>query len=192
VRRNWFIAAIVIGVVAIVIAAIAMRVSDDNSSDQQSASAWADSVCSSLATWQASITAISDVSGGTPTADSVKQKLSDATTATQTLVDQLQALGPPELESGAALEQQLDSAATQIQSSFETLKKDAEDAADASSTADFIQGLVALAPQFQALLATVQTTVDDLQNANVAASSKAELQQAFADSSSCQDLRSEG
>ena len=29
-RRNWFIAAIVIGVVAIVVAAIAMRLSDDN------------------------------------------------------------------------------------------------------------------------------------------------------------------
>lgn len=41
VKQNWFIAAIVIGVLAIVIAAIAMRLSDDGSS---STVAWDDPV----------------------------------------------------------------------------------------------------------------------------------------------------
>jgi hypothetical protein len=41
VKQNWFIAAIVVGIVAIVIAAVAMRLSDDGAS---SSVAWAKSV----------------------------------------------------------------------------------------------------------------------------------------------------
>jgi len=78
-----------------------------------------------------------------------------------------------------------------LESSFDTLKQGAEDAADASSPADFIQALAALAPQFQALLDTISTTVDDLQSGNVAGEAQDELEQAFADASSCQQLRTD-
>ena len=71
------------------------------------------------------------------------------------------------------------------------MKQGAESAADSDSPAGFIQGLAALAPQFQALLDAISTTVDDLQNADVAGNAKAELQQAFAGASSCQQLQSE-
>jgi len=190
VRRNWFIAAIVIGIVSIVVAALVMRLTEDDNG-QPSATAWADSVCTSFTTWRSSITAVSDVSGDTLTPESLQQSLADATTATETLVDDLQALGSPDLDSGDALKQQLDSAAAEIESSFGTLKQGAEDAADASSPADFIAALTSLGPQFQALLDTISTTVDDLENANVSADAKAELQQAFESSSSCQQLRAD-
>ena len=189
-RRNWFIAAIVIGIVSIVVAALVMRLTEDDNG-QPSATAWADSVCTSFTTWRSSITAVSDVSGDTLTPESLQQSLADATTATETLVDDLQALGSPDLDSGDALKQQLDSAAAEIESSFGTLKQGAEDAADASSPADFIAALTSLGPQFQALLDTISTTVDDLENANVSADAKAELQQAFESSSSCQQLRAD-
>ena len=189
-RRSWFIAAIVIGIVSIVVAALVMRLTEDDNG-QPSATAWADSVCTSFTTWRSSITAVSDVSGDTLTPESLQQSLADATTATETLVDDLQALGSPDLDSGDALKQQLDSAAAEIESSFGTLKQGAEDAADASSPADFIAALTSLGPQFQALLDTISTTVDDLENANVSADAKAELQQAFESSSSCQQLRAD-
>ena len=190
-RRNWFIAAIVIGIVSIVVAALVMRLTEDDSG-QPSATAWADSVCTSFTTWRSSITAVSDVSGDTLTPESLQQSLADATTATETLVDDLQALGSPDLDSGDALKQQLDSAAAEIESSFGTLKQGAEDAADASSPSDFLQALAALAPQFQALLDTTQTTVEDLQSANVGEGAKTELQQAFSNAASCQQLQAEG
>jgi hypothetical protein len=190
VRRSWFIAAIVLGIVSIAGAALIMRLTEDDSG-QPSATTWADSVCASLSNWRSSITAISDAGGETLTPESLQQSLSDATTATETLVDDLQQLGPPDLDSGDDLKQQLDSAATEIESSFATLKQGAEDAADASSPSGFITALAALAPQFQALLDTISTTVDDLENANVAEDAKAELQQAFEDASSCQQLQSD-
>ena len=189
-RRSWFIAAIVTGIVSIVVAALVMRLTEDDNG-QPSATAWADSVCTSLTTWRASITAVSDVSGDTLTPESLQQSLADAATATETLVDELRALGPPDLDSGDDLKQQLDSAAAGIESSFDTLRQGAEAAAEADSPADFIAALTSLGPQFQALLDTISTTVDDLENANVSADAKAELQQAFESSSSCQQLRAD-
>ena len=190
-RRSWFIAAIVTGIVSIVVAALVMRLTEDDNG-QPSATAWADSVCTSLTTWRASITAISDAGGDSLTPESLQQSLADATSATATLVDDLRALGPPDLDSGDDLKQQLDSAAGEIESSFGTLKQGAEDAADASSPSDFLQALAALAPQFQALLDTTKTTVEDLQSANVGEGAKTELQQAFSNAASCQQLQAEG
>ncbi len=46
-------------------------------------------------------------------------------------------------------------------------------------------------PDFAALQTAISGTVTTLQNADVAESSKAELQQAFADAPSCESLRSE-
>ena len=188
-RRSWFIAAIVLGIASIAVAALVMRLTADDN-EQPSPTAWADSVCANLSTWRSSITAISDVSGETLTPESLQQSLGDATTATKTLVTDLRQLGPPDLDAGDDLKRQLDSAASEIESSFDTLKQGAADAADASSPADFIQALAALAPQFQALLDTISTTVDDLRNASVAADARDELQAAFANATSCQDLQS--
>jgi len=180
----------VLGIVSIAVAALVMRLTADDN-EQSSPTAWADSVCASLSTWRSSIIAISDVSGETLTPESLRQSLGDATTATETLVADLQQLGPPDLDAGDDLKQQLDSASSEIESSFDTLKQGAINAADASSPADFIQALAALAPQFQALLDTISTTVDDLQNASVAADARDELQAAFANATSCQELRSD-
>jgi hypothetical protein len=180
----------VVGILSIAVAALVMQLTDDDG-QQMSPTAWADSVCTSLSTWRSAITAISDVSGETLTPESLRQSLADATTATETLVADLQQLGPPDLAAGDELKQQLDSAASEIQSSFDALKQGAEDAAGAGSPADFIQGLAALAPRFQALLDTVSATVDDLQSADVAGDARDELQAAFASTSSCQQLQSD-
>lgn len=188
-RRSWFIAAIVLGVVAIAVAALIMRLTEDDNG-QPSATTWADSVCTSFITWRSSIAAISDAGGDSLTPESLQQSLADATSATETLVDDLQELGPPEIDSGDDLKQQLDSAASEIEASFDTLKQGAEAATEADSPADFIAALTSLGPQFQALLDTISTTVDDLQ-ANVGEDAKAELQQAFESSSSCQQVQAD-
>jgi len=191
VRRNWLAAAIVLGIAVVVLAAVIARVTEDDSGPL-SATAWADSVCTSLSDWRSSITALADVSGGELTKESLEEKLDTAQTATEQLVTELKDLGPPDLEAGDELKQQLDTAADGLESSYESLKSGAQDALDADSPAAFLQGLAALAPEFQKLLDQVRTTVTDLQNANVAEDAKAELQQAFADAESCQALESEG
>ena len=185
-RRNWFIAAIGIGIAAIVIAAVAMRLSDDGPPTTEE---WADSVCTSLSDWRDSIASL-HAEGEPVTADSLRDKLGDASDATSDLVTQLRDLGPPDLESSEELEQQLDASVDELESSFDSVKDGAEEVADAPA-GEFIQQLAALEPDFAALQTAISGTVTTLQNADVAESSKAELQRAFADAPSCESLRSE-
>ena len=190
-RRSWLVAAIVIGIAAIVVAAVVARVTEDDSGSPDT-SAWASSVCTSLSDWQSSITALADVSGGELTKESLQEKLDTAQTATQQLITELKDLGPPDLEAGDALKEQLDAAADGLESSYESLTSGAQDALDADSPAAFLQGLAALAPEFQNLLDQIRTTLTDLENANVAEDAKTELQQAFGQAESCQALKDQG
>jgi hypothetical protein len=192
VRRSWFIWAIVVGVASIVLAAAIMRLTDDDDDGSPSAAAWANSVCTSLATWKSSIESLADVSSDSLNADTLQQKIDDAEAATSTLVTELKDLGPPDLDSGDELKSQLSSSADTIQSSVDTLKEGAQQAADAGSPQEFLQALAALAPQFQALLNTSSETIGQLQDADVADDSKAELQAAFADAESCRQLQGDG
>lgn len=189
-RRNWFIWAIVIGVASIALAALVMRLTADDGNP--SANEWADAVCTDFATWKSSIEALTDVSPGDLNAEALGEKIDEAETATSTLVSELEDLGPPDLEAGDELEQQLSSSVDEIQSSVDALKQGAEEASQASSPQDFLEALAALAPQFQALLDSLSTTIEDLQNANVSEDAKAELQAAFDDAESCQQLQGDG
>ena len=186
-RRNWFIGAVVIGVVAIVIAAIAMRLSDDGPLTTEE---WADEVCKSLSDWRTSITSLADVSGESLTADTLREKLDDAGDATNELVTRLRGLGAPDLEAGDELQQQLDDSAEELESKYDALRDSAEEAADAPPS-EFLQQLAGLASDFAALQTAISTTVSSLQDADVGEESKAELEQAFADAPSCQSLRAE-
>jgi hypothetical protein len=188
-RRSWLVAAIVIVIIAIV-AAVVITKSKDDSSGKPDAAAWANSVCTSVSDWKSSITSLADVSGGSLTKDSLQQKLDDADTATQQLVSDLKDLGPPDLTAGDQLKQQLNADADSLQSSYDLLKSKAQDATNASSASAFLSALAALAPPFQDLVNQINTTLDDLRNANVGADAKAELQAAFDDSASCQSLKS--
>ena len=184
-RRNWFIAAVVIGIAAIVIAAVAMRLSDDG---PETTEEWAGEVCTSLSDWRDSITSLADVGGEPLTADTLREKLDEADDATTQLVTQLRDLGPPDLESSDELEQQLDESAQDLESKFDALKQSAETALDAPA-GEFLQQLAGLATDFAALQTAISTAVSSLENANLSEEARAELQQAFADAPSCQSLQ---
>jgi hypothetical protein len=132
------------------------------------------------------------VDEGELTAESLEGKLDEAGDATEELVDDLKRLGPPDLEARDDVEQALDDAAEGLEESFDSLRSDAQAALEADSATEFLQELTALAPQFQALLQQVQDTVASLQSASLFGESSAELEQAFADADSCQQLRAEG
>ena len=184
-RRTWFIAAIVIGIAAIVVAAIAMRLSDDG---PQTTEEWAGEVCTSLSDWRDSITSLADPGGAAVTADTLRDELGEAEDATNELVTQLRDLGPPDLEAGNELQQQLDDSATELESRFDALRESAEGVADAPPS-EFLQQLADLASDFAAFQTAISTTVSSLESADVAVESKAELDQAFADAPSCQSLQ---
>jgi hypothetical protein len=188
VRRNWFIAAIVLGVVAIVIAAIAMRATDDS---PETTEEWADSVCTSLSDWRESIAALADVGGEPLTADTLRDRLDEAEGATTQLVTELHQLGPPDVVDGDEVEQALDDASAGLEESFEDLRIAAENAADADNPQDFVAALAALGDDFQALLGQVPEFVATLQSASLFGEAAAELEQAFAAAPSCQALETD-
>jgi hypothetical protein len=188
VRRNWFIAAIVIGVLAIVVAAVAMRLSDDGG--PPTADEWANSICLSLSDWGDSINSLADVGGQQLTPELLDEKLGDAEDATSQLVTDLRDLEAPDIEAGDQLSEDLDSSAQQLESSFEQLKQSAQAATDAPA-GEFLQKLAALASDFAALQTAISTTVTTLENANVGEDAKAELQQAFSGAPACQSLQSQ-
>ena len=186
-RRNWFIAAVALGVAAIVVAAIAIRLSDDGPPTTEE---WAGSVCTSLSDWRDSITSLADAGDEPFTADSLREKVDDANAATSELVSELQDLGPPDLEAGDQVEEQLDQSTAELESSFDALKERADEVAD-SPPSEFLQQLAGVASDFAALQTAIADRVTTLQNADVSKESKAELQQAFADAPSCQSLQAE-
>ena len=186
-RRNWLIAAIVIGIVSIVIAAVAMRLSDDAPPTTEE---WAGEVCTSLSDWRDSLAALADVGGEPLTADTLRERLGEAEDATSELIASLRALGAPDLTSGDDLEAELDAATGQLESGFYALQESAERAADAPA-GDFVGAVADLAADAAALQALLGQTVTTLQDADVVDESKAELQAAFADAPSCQSLRAD-
>jgi hypothetical protein len=192
VRRNWFLAAIVVGVASIAIAALIMRLTADDDAGSESATAWASSVCTSLGTWKSSIESLADVSAGSLNADTLDQKIGDAEEATSTLVSELKGLGAPDLESADELQQQVSVVADEVRTSVDALEAAAQEASDADSPQDFLAALAKLAPQFQALLEAVSSAVDELKGSDVVGDAKDELQQAFENAEPCQELQADG
>lgn len=190
-RRNWLIAAIVVGVVVIAGAVVAARLADDDFRSVDT-DEWAGSVCTSLSEWQSSLTSLA--AGGDGAAldpDSIEEALDDARSATDDLVDDLKRLGRPDLETGDEVEDALDDTADGLRESYDALDDAAQDALDAESPAEVLQGLAPLAPQAQALVQQARDVVASLQSASIFGEASAELERAFADADSCQQLRSE-
>jgi hypothetical protein len=192
VKRSWLIAAVVVGVLVIAGAVVAARLADDDFTTASDTTEWADSVCTSLADWKTSIAGLADVDQGDLTRESLQQKLDDAGDATEELVDDLKRLGPPDLEAGDEAEEALEDAADGLEESFDSLRTAAQDALDADSPTELVEQLAALGPQFQALLQQISDTVSSLQSASIFGDASDELEQAFADADSCQQLRDEG
>ena len=187
-RRNWFLAAIVIGVVAIVVAALVMRLSED---DPESTADWADAVCTSLSDWRTSIASLTEAGDEPLTADTLRDRLDEAGQATSALVGELRDLGPPDLETGDDVEQALDDAAAGLQTRFEDVQSAAEDATEAESSSELLSALTEISQDVAALLSEAGDVVATLQSASLFGDASAELEQAFAESDSCQTLQTD-
>lgn len=185
-RRAVLVAAIVAVVIAGVVAAVLVLGDDD--SESLSTPEWADSVCTELVEWRSSITSLADVSGEMLTADVLRERLDEASAATDELVADLEALGPPDLEAGEDVEAALDDAAEGLRARYQELESAAAAAEDAATPTEFLQALAALAPRFQQLLDQIRETVAALQSASLFGEASGELEQAFAESDACRAL----
>jgi uncharacterized protein YoxC len=156
--------------------------SDSSSSDTSPTTEWADSLCSAINTWTASITSIGDtIKSGDISKDSLTTAVDDAKSATETLTSDLKGLGKPDTEAGQEAKDSVDKLSSDLQSEVTTI----EDELDGASG---IAGYIAAAPAIATALGTMGTDVTSTVTTLQGLDAKGELQNAFDDASSCFDL----
>ena len=152
------------------------------SDDTPSAQSWADDVCSSINTWKDSITeAAQSVTDGGVTKESVDNAIGDMKDATNTLTDDLKDLGAPDTDAGDQAKEQADKLSSQLQDGtqkIEDASQDVSGASEALAAASTITGTLST------MTSQVTAAFNNLQDLDAAG----ELQEAFRNADSCQDL----
>jgi hypothetical protein len=147
--------------------------------------AWANDLCSSITTWEDSITATaSSVTSGNLSKEGLKSAAQDAKEATTKLADDVKSLGKPPTESGDQAKQALNELATEIDTGVQTVTAAAQGASGVSGI------LSAISVASQALVTMnneVSSTVDQLKQLSTDANG--ELKNAFNQADSCKELR---
>ena len=170
-----------VAVVAALVAAAGCGGGDDSSATEQ----WASSACSAVNTWTSSLESISDTVKQDPTKESVDKAYDDLMRSTQTLVDDLKGLGPPETEAGQAAEDAINALADDLDQSLEEMKTAIDDAAGASGV---LSAISVVSGNLATMSDDASSTIETIQQLD----GGEELKNAFEQADSCADLRSSG
>ena len=151
---------------------------------------WAGNVCTDVANWQSQVkTATSNISTalqspGSGTVSTVSTQVQAALNATRELATNLKGDKPPSTDEGQQAKQQIDSLATQLQSTAAKAKQTAGSVPDGASASEAAQALSSLAGDFRSLSEQVSSTLSSVE----ASSSK--LKEGFDKADSCKQFRS--
>jgi hypothetical protein len=156
----------------------------DDDPDASANDAYADGVCTAIATWQQQVQSIAtSLSGGVSKA-SLQTAVTQAETATKTFATEVAAVPSPDTSEGQAAKQQVDQLSSSLTSTVDSAKSTAAQIPSNASAGTVATALAGLAPQVKSLATTAQTTLASLQDAG------GSLASAFKDNSSCQNLGS--
>jgi hypothetical protein len=159
--------------------------SDDAEDQQTSAEAWAGDVCSTAADWRAAIddaqATLTDT--GNLSADLIRETVDDVATATATLVTDLSEMGAPDTEAGDEAEARLSSLSDQLQQQEDVISGATDESA--GGLQNLLAQVSTVTGAIATMLADVSAAVDDIRRLDGAQ----ELENAFQDSSACQELR---
>lgn len=183
-RRHRSVILVVLGLAAVALlvgAFIAGRESKSSSSSESSASAWAGSVCTALATWKSDLTASAQSVTASPSKASLQQAVDDAQSSTKTLVSTLKDLGTPKTESGQTARSTLDTLASQLQSGVTKVK-------DQIGNLSGVTGSLDVVSQVSTALVTMRDQVKAAAD-SLSTLPTGELEQAFTNAPSCKSLK---
>jgi hypothetical protein len=153
-----------------------------SSSDKKANEAYADNVCTAVASWQQQIKDIAtDFSGGISKA-SLQKKIDQAQSATNKLVTDIKAVPPPDTNEGKAAKQQLNQVTGDVQSVIDAGKSGLAQLQDNASVATITAAVAALAPQVQSLVTEARSAIGALKDAG------GSLADAFKSTDSCKSL----
>ena len=152
--------------------------------EASSATDWADGVCTAINTWADSIKSAADpIKSGDISEDSLESAADDVKSATDTLESDLEGLGKPDTEAGQQAKDSLDQLSSDLSTETDTIESAVEDVSGVSDIA-------AAAATVGTSLATMQTQIKSAYTSLTQLDAKGELQTAFQEASSCQQLTS--
>ena len=182
-RLGGRVTAAVMLILLVSVALLAAGCGGDDS-DSSANDAYADGVCTAIATWQQQVQSIAtSLSGGVSKA-SLQTAVTQAETATKTFATQVAAVPSPDTSEGQAAKQQVDQLSSSLTSTVDSAKSTAAQIPSNASAGTVATALAGLAPQVKSLATTAQTTLASLQDAG------GSLASAFKENSSCQNLGS--
>ena len=153
------------------------------SKSQPTTAEWVDGVCSSVVTWKNSLTSTAQsLQGGNLSEGSLKDAADEMKSATETLQSDLKDLGKPESESGQQAKESIDQLSSELNDGADSIKSSADDASDAS-------GIVTATASITATIGTMATEISSTVKSLQQLDPGGELQTAFNNSSSCQEIK---
>ena len=156
--------------------------SSDSSSDASPTTEWADGLCSAISSWTDSIKSIGDtLTAGNVSQDALSSAVDDAKSATETFTSDLDSLGKPDTEAGEQAKEMVDKLSSDLKDGIAKIE-------DAVSSASGVSGVLSALSVATSTLVTmgnqVASTVSGFEQLDV----KGELEDAFKQASSCQQL----
>jgi hypothetical protein len=156
----------------------------DDGSDASSTAEWADSFCTAITTWTTEIGRVADGLPSDFSAEGVERARDELSTATDTLIDEVESLGAPDIESGEEVEE----AIATFRDTAETEKAEAEqaveDALEEEGTGGIATALGVVSRSLQTMGTALQTMFEDFEEADAGG----ELNTAFEESQACQEI----
>lgn len=182
-RRRSFLLVLAAALALLVVLAAGCGGDDAEESGASPEEQWASDVCTAVDEWKTSITTIvTDFSGGV-SKDALTEKVDEAESATQTLVDSLRDIGPPDTEAGDQAEQEVSDFADSVESTIDDVKSQAEGLKDAGLTG-LASGLAEIGSELGGLVDEGKTTLESIQELDT----EGDLRTALENDETCQSL----
>jgi hypothetical protein len=150
---------------------------------------WAESVCSPLLDWRNAVQSAGDdikealKSPSASTAQTVRDDVDKASTATQTMVDDLSKVGPAPGDNGAKASDAVQGLVDSLRQSLDAVKAQLTKLGGSSSLTELSTALATASTQLSGAVAQAQSSLDTLDTV------AGDLKQGFDDADSCKQLR---
>jgi membrane protein implicated in regulation of membrane protease activity len=161
--------------------AVVLALAGCGGDDASASEDYADGVCMSLSTWvtevQETVQSLTDAGLATSRED-LQASWNETKDATETLVNDLEQLGPPETEDGEQVKSELDALGTELARQIDAIEQALDSGGGVTAVAAEVSTAISAAAN------AVKTTYEDLQGLDPAG----ELREAFEDSDDCNAL----
>ena len=165
----------------LIVVALAAGCGSD-SSEPETATDWANGVCTALNTWVDDVTAAADpLKSGDLSKGSLEDAADAVGSATSSLESDLKDLGKPDTEAGQQAKDAVDELSSALQAGVDSIKTAVDDVSGVS-------GVVTVVTTIGTTLATMQSQVTSAFTTLKGLDAQGELQDAFEQASACQQL----